>query len=187
MMAVYPERFLAVPDKYRGSVSAAEAAHAMAEGARAAGWTPVELPLSDGGEGTLDVFGGANVITAVAGPSGRPVQAGWRLEGELAVIEMARASGLSLAGGPAENDPWAATTRGTGELIDAAIRLGARNVVVCLGGSATTDGGVGAVEALGGVPFADRGVSVRASRATSELASSMRPLCFRHKRAPPLS
>ena len=89
-----------------------------------------------------------------------PVDAGWRLEGRLAVIEMARASGLALVGGAARNAPRAASTRGTGELIAAALSAGATRVVVGLGGSATTDGGLGAVEALGWQPFASRGVTV---------------------------
>ena len=111
------------------------------------------LPLADGGEGTLDALGGANRTTVVAGPLGGPVEAGWRLEGGVAVIEAARASGLSLAGGAKRNDPVNATTRGTGELISAALAAGAREVIVAVGGSATTDGGLGAVEALGDEPF----------------------------------
>ena len=139
---------VAAPDKFRGSVSAVEAARAIAAGARAAGWTCRELPLADGGEGTLDAFGGANRTTTVTGPLGEPVEAAWRLEEGVAVIEMARASGLLLAGGRERNDPLRATTRGTGELIAAALEAGARRVVVGVGGSATTDGGLGAVEAL---------------------------------------
>ena len=141
---------LAAPDKFRGSLSAAEAARALADGA---GPECRELPLADGGEGTLDVLGGANRETRVTGPLGDPVDAGWRLEDGIAVIEAARASGLALAGGAAANDPVGATTRGTGELIAAALAAGAREVLVAVGGSATTDGGLGAVEALGGEPF----------------------------------
>jgi glycerate 2-kinase len=141
---------LAAPDKFRGSLTAAEAARALAAGA---GPDCRELPLADGGEGTLDVLGGANRLTGVTGPLGEPVDAEWRLENGTAVIEAARASGLALAGGPAGNDPVKASTFGTGELIAAALAAGARQVVVALGGSATTDGGAGAVEALGGEPF----------------------------------
>src|SRR5262245_18239603 len=104
------------------------------------------LPLADGGEGTLDVLGGANRATPVTGPLGKPVEAGWRLDGGIAVIEAARASGLVLAGGAHGNDPVNATSRGTGELIAAAVADGAREVIVAVGGSATTDGGLGAVE-----------------------------------------
>lgn len=139
---------LAAPDKFRGTATAAEIAGAMAAAAHAAGWTCTELPLADGGEGTVEAFGGPNRETVVTGPLGRPVTAGWRLDGEHAVVEMASASGLQLAGGAARNDPVAATTRGTGELIAAALDAGARRVLVGIGGSATTDGGLGAVEVL---------------------------------------
>jgi glycerate kinase len=99
------------------------------------------------------VLGGPNRATRVTGPLGEPVDAEWRLDGGTAVIETARASGLALAGGAAANDPVTATTRGTGELIAAALAEGAREVIVAVGGSATTDGGLGAVEALGGERF----------------------------------
>jgi glycerate kinase len=108
------------------------------------------LPLADGGEGTLDALGGANRTTTVTGPLGEPVEAGWRLKSGTAVVEAARASGLALVG---RNDPVSATTRGTGELIAAALSAGAREVIVAVGGSATTDGGLGAAEALGGERF----------------------------------
>jgi len=156
-----PRRLLAAPDKFRGSLNASEVARAMAAGARAAGWTARELPLSDGGEGTLSSLGGPNRFNVVTGPLGQPTNAGWRLDGERAVVEMALASGLLLAGGRSANDPLQATTRGTGELIAAAIAAGAREIIVGVGGSATTDGGLGAVEALGGMNFAEHGVVVR--------------------------
>ena len=145
-----PGRLLAAPDKFRGTASAAEVARAFAAGARARGWEAVELPLADGGEGTLEALGGANRSTRVQDPLGRPVDAAWRLDGELAVVELARASGLALLGGSERNDPLGASSAGTGELIAAALAAGARHVVVALGGSATTDGGAGALEALGG-------------------------------------
>lgn len=141
-------RLVAAPDKFRGTATAAEVAEAACAAARAAGWAADAVPLADGGEGTLDVLGGANRKTVVTGPDGRRVEAGWRLDGRRAVIEMARASGLSLVGGAEGNDPLAASTRGTGELIAAAVASGARRVVVAVGGSATTDGGLGAVEVL---------------------------------------
>jgi glycerate 2-kinase len=84
----------------------------------------------------------------VTGPLGDPVRAEWRLDRGTAVIEMARASGLELVGGPDRNDPVAASTVGTGELIGVAVDSGARRVLVGLGGSATTDGGLGALRAL---------------------------------------
>ena len=105
--------------------------------------------MADGGEGTLDVLGGPNRTTLVTGPLGHPVEAAWRLHRGVAVIEMARASGLTLAGGPTKNDPLNATTQGVGELIDTALNAGAKKIIVCLGGSATTDGGLGALKAIG--------------------------------------
>ncbi|MGF1595611.1 MAG: glycerate kinase [Acidimicrobiales bacterium] len=135
-------------DKFRGTASAAELCRVAATAAGERGWRVTVCPLADGGEGSLEAVGGPNKRSTVTDPLGRPVEAGWRLEGRRAFIEMARASGLTLAGGSEGNDPIAATTRGTGELIATAIELGARSVTVFLGGSATTDGGWGAVEAL---------------------------------------
>jgi glycerate 2-kinase len=143
-------RLVAAPDKFKGSATAADLAAAACAAAAAAGWECDPVPVADGGEGTLEVLGGPNRRTEVTGPLGEPVQAEWRLDGPTAVVEMARASGLVLAGGAAGNDPLEATTRGTGELVLAAGGVGARRVVVAVGGSATTDGGLGAVEALAG-------------------------------------
>jgi glycerate kinase len=142
---------VAAPDKFRGTAAAAEIAAAIAGAAEAAGWTCDQAPVADGGEGLLVALaglGGTPRRTRVQGPLGRPIEAEWRLIGSTAVIEMARASGLLLAGGPEANDPMRATTAGTGELIAAAIAAGARRIVVGLGGSATTDGGQGALAAL---------------------------------------
>jgi len=142
-------RLLAAPDKFRGTLTAREAAAAIAAGAVRAAWTAAELPLADGGEGTLDVLGGGNRRTTVSGPLGDPVDAEWRLEDDgTALIEAALACGLSLAGGPEGNDPLRATSRGVGELIAAAVADGAERIVVCVGGVASTDGGVGATEAV---------------------------------------
>ena len=148
-------RVLAAPDKFRGTATASQAAAAMAAGiAAGAADAPRavlpcrQLPLADGGEGTLDVFGGANWVTAVTGPLGTAVDAGWRLDAGRAVIEMATASGLLLAGGAHGNDPMAASTRGTGELIAAALGAGATDILVGVGGSASTDGGSGALTVL---------------------------------------
>jgi glycerate 2-kinase len=143
-----PVRILVAPDKFRGTASAAEAAAALASGFAGAGHTAVEQPLADGGEGTLDVLGGSNRTTLVSGPLGDPVEAPWRLVRREAVIEMAAASGLALVGGREGNDPVAASTYGTGELIAAALDAGARRIVVAVGGSATTDGGLGALRAI---------------------------------------
>jgi glycerate kinase len=142
-------RLLAAPDKFRGTLTARDAAAAIAAGAERAGWAAVELPLADGGEGTLDVLGGWNRRTLVTGPLDKPVEAGWRIEEDgTALIEAAQACGLSLAGGPERNDPLRATSRGVGELVAAAVSEGAQRVVVAVGGVASTDGGAGAVEAV---------------------------------------
>lgn len=140
---------LAAPDKFRGTLSAREAAAAITAGAARVGWTAVELPLADGGEGTLAVLGGGNRRTTVTGPLGDPVEADWLLEEDgTAIVEAALACGLTLAGGPERNDPLAATSRGVGELVSAAIAEGAARIVVAVGGVASTDGGAAAVEAL---------------------------------------
>lgn len=134
------------PDKFRGTLDATAVAEALADELIRSGVECVLLPMADGGEGTVAAFGGPNRHTTVTGPLGDPVEAGWRLDGDRAVIEMAAASGLALVGDG--NDAVAASTTGTGELIDAAVGRGARHVIVGLGGSATTDGGLGAVRAL---------------------------------------
>ena len=141
-------RVVAALDKFRGTVTAAEAVQAVAAGVLAAGGTCDGVPVADGGEGTLEALGGANRTTLVNGPLGDGVQAGWRMQGRTAIIEMARASGLDLVGGAEGNDAMAASTYGTGELISAALDAGARRIIVGLGGSATTDGGLGAQRAI---------------------------------------
>lgn len=141
-------RIVVAPDKFKGTLSAAACADAIAAPLRAAGHDVVVRPMADGGEGTLDALGGANRRTTVSGPLGDPVEAGWRLSGRRAVIEMARASGLELVGGAEGNDAVGASTHGTGELLAAVLDAGATDIVVGVGGSATTDGGYGALEAL---------------------------------------
>lgn len=156
---------LVAPDSFKGTLSAAEVAAAVARGLRAGGVEAVELPVADGGEGTLDAVvaavGGELVGATVADPLGRPVEASFALldglddgarparrGGErVAVVECARASGLGLVAED-ERDAFAASTRGTGELIVTACEAGADRVVVTVGGSATTDGGTGALAAL---------------------------------------
>lgn len=135
-------------DKFRGTAASLELSTAAARVATEVGWTPRVVPLADGGEGSVDVLGGANMYTTVSGPLGQPVEAGWRLEGREAFIEMSAASGLALVGGAEGNDPLEASTVGTGQLIAQAVEVGARTIYVLLGGSATTDGGLGALEAL---------------------------------------
>jgi glycerate 2-kinase len=142
---------VAAPDKFRGTATAPEIAAAVSATAVAAGWTCDEAPVADGGEGLLDALaarGGKRRSTPVHGPLGAPVDAEWLLTGNTAVIEMAKASGLLLAGGAEGNDPINANTFGTGELIAAAVSAGAKRVIVGVGGSATTDGGQGCLAAL---------------------------------------
>lgn len=141
-------RVLAAADKFKGTATAAQVCAAIGHACWALNIDCTEIPMADGGEGTLDVLGGANRTTLVTGPLGQPVEAAWRLHRGIAVIEMARASGLTLAGGPENNDALNATTQGVGELIDSALNEGAKKIIVCLGGSATTDGGLGALRAI---------------------------------------
>lgn len=159
---------LLAPDKFRGSLTAREAVAAARLGAQDAGWEVIERPLSDGGEGLLDALGGANRTSRVTGPDGTSLDAAWRLDPDgTAVVESALASGLAVAGGRERNDPLAATSAGTGELVAEAVLAGATRVVVGLGGSACTDGGYAAVQAvlerLGGQRPVDRGVELVAA------------------------
>jgi len=147
---------VAAPDKFRGTAGAPEVAAAAAGAARAAGWTADEAPMADGGEGTLDVLGGERRRAVVTGPLGQAVTARWSMlpastgdRGPTAVIEMAQAAGRLLLPEPSGDDPLRATTAGVGELVLAAVDAGARRVVVAVGGSATTDGGWGAVQMIG--------------------------------------
>lgn len=142
-------RVVIAPDKFKGTATATELVDALSDVVIAAGHEALGVPMADGGDGTLEALGGANRSTTVTGPLGDPVEAEWRLSRGVAVIEMARASGLVLAGGADGNMPLEATTRGTGELIATATARGAKRIIVGLGGSATTDGGLGAVEAVG--------------------------------------
>ena len=139
---------LAAPDKFRGTATAAQAAAAMARAAASMGWQCDEAPVADGGEGILEALGGVGRTASVRGPLGDPIEAEWRMRGDTAVIEMAKASGLLLAGGPEGNDAMRASTAGTGELIANAVTAGARRVIVGMGGSATTDGGWPCLETL---------------------------------------
>lgn len=140
------------PDSFKGTFTARQVAAAVAAGVREAGSEAVELPLADGGEGTLDALlaaGGERRTAIVAGPLGDPVEAAYGLldDGRRGIVEMAQASGLTLV--PTERrDAWRASTRGTGELIAAAAADGAERILVSVGGSATTDGGAGALAAL---------------------------------------
>lgn len=157
-------RVLVAPDKWKGCLAAAEVAAALASGLRRGlpGAEVEVLPVADGGEGTLDLLlaarGGARREVRVTGPLGEPVAAAWGLlgDGRTAVVEAAAACGLSLVP-PGRRDPGATTTRGVGELLRAALDAGAEEVVVGLGGSATNDGGAGALAALGARLLDDAG------------------------------
>lgn len=146
-----PSVVLVAPDSFKGTFTSAQVAAAIGRGLRAAG-RPVDLcPIADGGEGTMDVLAGATgarrLIARVGDPLGRPIDAPFALDGARAYVETAAASGLNLVA-PGERDPVAASTAGTGELILAAIDAGARTVWLGVGGSATTDGGAGALRAI---------------------------------------
>lgn len=143
-------RVVVAPDKFRGSASASEAAAAIGAAAKEMGWEVDLAPVSDGGEGFCSVLGGRARSVTVRGPLGEPVESAWfELDGgATAAVEMAMASGLVLAGGEEANDPMRAGTEGVGELIAAAVKAGARHVLVGMGGSASTDGGWGALEVL---------------------------------------
>jgi glycerate kinase len=169
-------RILLAPDKFRGTLTARQAAEAIA-----AGWgrerprDELELvPMADGGEGTMealvDALGGRVERAVVAGPLGDAVEAAFGVgsspDGRVGVIEMARASGLALLG-ERRRDPLRSTTRGTGELMARAMDSGATILIVCLGGSATSDGGAGMAAALGarfldasGAAIADGGAAL---------------------------
>ncbi len=151
-----PLRIIVAPDSFKGSLSAVEAARAMARGIRAVfpEAEVVELPIADGGEGTVEALvaatGGRLRHATVQGPLDDPVRAAWGVlgDGRTAVIEMAAASGLTLVP-EARRDPRLASTFGTGELVKAALDGGLRRLVLGIGGSATNDGGAGFARALG--------------------------------------
>lgn len=135
-------------DKFRGTADNGQLTAAAAAAADRLGWEVKAVALADGGEGSLDALGGPNRTAEVTDPLGRTIEAGWRLEGKSAFIEMSAASGLALVGGAERNQPMEASTVGTGQLISKAIEVGARDIYVFLGGSATTDGGLGALRAM---------------------------------------
>jgi glycerate 2-kinase len=146
-----PTTVLVAPDSFKGTMSAAEVAGAIGRGLEAAG-RPVDLcPVADGGEGTLEALLPAiegEICTAtVSDPLDRSIEASFAFGDGVAVVETAAASGLGLVD-PSERDAVAASTRGTGELIVAAVRAGATMVYLGVGGSATTDGGAGALRAI---------------------------------------
>ncbi|HHY66852.1 MAG TPA: glycerate kinase, partial [Alicyclobacillus sp.] len=149
-------KIVIAPDSYKGSLSAVRVAAAMARAAREVfpDAQVEEIPMADGGEGTVDALaaatGGRRVQARVTGPLGAPVEATFAIlgDGRTAVIEMAQASGLPLI--PKDRrDPGRASTFGTGELIRAALDEGCDTLLIGLGGSATNDAGAGMLQALG--------------------------------------
>lgn len=149
-------KIVIAPDSFKESLSALEAAEAIEKGFKQV--IPdaeyVKVPMADGGEGTVkslvDATGGEIISRTVTGPLGTPVEAFFGVLGnkKTAVIEMAAASGLHLV--PAEmRNPLLTTTRGTGELIAAALDHGVKHIIIGIGGSATNDGGAGMAKALG--------------------------------------
>ncbi|MCY3719201.1 MAG: glycerate kinase [Anaerolineaceae bacterium] len=148
-------RIIVAPGAFKNSLTAQEAATAIARGLEQSGLgADLALkPVADGGNGTLDAMlagGGERRSRVVSGPLGAPVQADWGLlpDGKTAVVEMALASGMELLA-PDELDPLRASTFGTGQLLAAALEAGATRVILGLGGSATVDGGAGCLQALG--------------------------------------
>ncbi|WP_181155946.1 glycerate kinase [Microbacterium sp. MYb72] len=146
-------RILIASDKFKGSATGAEVAASLADGIRTLIPDAVveAVPVADGGEGTVDaaIASGFDPVTAtVTGPVGQPVTAGFAVRGSEAIIEMAAASGLDLLPN-GEKAPLTATSRGTGELIAAALDRGCTTIVLGVGGSANTDGGAGMLQALG--------------------------------------
>lgn len=153
-MALHDRPVLVAPDSFKGTLTAQQVAAAIGRGLVRAGLPDPDLaPVADGGEGTMEVLlgrlGGEVVTVAASDPLGREVAAGLALlgDGRTALVEVAAASGLALVA-PEERDAEAASSAGTGQLIAAAVATGAAHVLVAAGGSATTDGGRGAIEAI---------------------------------------
>ena len=155
------ERVVVAPDKFKGSLTAAEVAAGVATGLVRGGFTgEIEaLPVADGGDGTVAAAvsaGFRRVELGVRGPVGKNVTASYALLGDTAVIEAAQACGLALLS-PGRLAPLTATSRGVGELILTAARMGAKRIVLGVGGVATTDGGAGLLQALGARLTDDKG------------------------------
>jgi len=149
-----PTRVLVAPDSFKGTFRAPKVAAAIGRGLESRGLQAPDLcPVADGGEGTSEILllalGGRTAAAEVTDPLGRPLRTGFALveDGGTALVEVAAASGLTLVAED-ERDAEAASSRGTGELIAAAVETGAEVVLVAAGGSATTDGGAGAIAAI---------------------------------------
>jgi glycerate kinase len=157
-------KIVVAPQEFKGSLSAVQAARAMAEGLRRAlpDATLELVPMADGGPGTVEAVvtaakKGRRMTAAAHDALGRPLEAAWGIiDEDTAVIEMAAASGLILLSED-ERDPRAASTYGTGELVRAALDAGCRRVIVGIGGSVTNEGGAGMAQALGARLLDDRG------------------------------
>ena len=171
-------RLVFASDSFKGTLSSADTAELLEAAARDAfpECETIAVPMADGGEGTTAALvaasGGAIVTREVEGPMGEPVTASVGLLGEgRAVIEMASAAGLPLVEGPL--DPLRATTRGVGELIVAALDAGCRDLTIALGGSATNDGGMGMLAALGARFLDGRGNELHGTAAELGLVSDI--------------
>lgn len=168
-------RILIASDKFKGSATGAEVAAAVGRGIRTVfpGAVIDAVPVADGGEGTVDaaVASGFEAVAAtVTGPTGEPVEARFAVRGQQAIVEMAAASGLDVLPGGTKA-PLTATSRGTGELIVAALDRGCTSIVLGVGGSASTDGGAGMLEALGVALRTASGPVAPGGAALSELVS----------------
>ena len=170
-------RIVVAPDKFKGSLEATDVVEHLAAGIRSVepSATVVAVPVADGGEGTLDAAVGAGFVacsTTVTGSAGNPVEAGFALLDRTAVVEMALASGLAALpvdeNGAPVLDAGGATSRGTGELVRAALDAGATRIVLGVGGSACTDGGAGLLQGLGARLLDDEGAEL--GRGGAELA-----------------
>jgi len=172
-------RILVAPLEFKGSLTAGQAARAMEAGVRR-GWPEAEvrrLPLADGGPGTadalVDALHGEWHTVQAHDALGRPLEAQWASWRGGGVVEMARASGLSLLA-PAERNALITSTDGTGELIRDAVEHGVNDLLVGVGGSATNDGGAGALQALGFRPVARRSAPSPASTVRTSFVASTR-------------
>jgi len=162
-------RIIVAPDKFKGSLPATQVAAAIADGLRSgdAGAEVVTIPVADGGEGTVDAAvaaGFERVPVTAAGPAGDPVRASYARRGEVAVVELACVCGLARwPGGPwsSRAAPLAASSSGAGEVLRAALEAGARRIIFGVGGSASTDGGSGLLQALGARVLDARGEPAR--------------------------
>ena len=137
-------RVLCAPNAFKGSLTAKEAAQAMARGVRRAGATPVILPVADGGDGTAEVLGGRRVRMIATGPYGERLPVEYRRKGSDAIVEVAQV-GLART---KKRDPMVARSTGLGEMIRHAAQRGATRIIVALGGSATIDAGFGMLEGM---------------------------------------